>query len=328
MHRSNFRRGLAAAAAVVVVSAGTAPAQQVTGFGVTGNGVLFRFDTATPNAVTTIGNLGIVPEAIDFRPLSAAQIASGDTPTLYAIDVGPTTTQLYTVNTQTAAVTPVGSGFPSFFVNGASYDLRNQGIGFDFNPTTLQGDGSIRIRVTASGGSNMRLNSNTGGIAAIDTPLQYAAGDPNTGAPSVDGSAYINSNVAVPAGGGTTTLYGIDFRTDDLVTQVPPNAGTLNTVNAAGLGVDADSGIGFDVFTDPGSTDSTIGGDRAFAVMRTAGSQLYQLYDINLATGAATNPRAVGGGLDFGGGFAVVPEPAAAALLMIPVAALLRRRRG
>src|SRR5688572_26803128 len=149
-----------AALALAGVASAAAPAAAQTGYGVTRDGALFRFDVDTPGTVQTIGNLGIVPDAIDFRPLSAAQL--GGTPTLYAIDVGPTTTQLYTVNTTTAAVTPVGTGFPSFFVNGASYDLRNQRIGFDFNPRTLQLDNSLRIRVTATNGTNLRLNSDTG----------------------------------------------------------------------------------------------------------------------------------------------------------------------
>jgi hypothetical protein len=322
--RSVRALGLAAAAALLAAGASTAAAQQaVTGYGVTGNGVLFRFNADQPNAVTTIGNLGIQPEAIDFRPLTAA--TQGGNPVLYAIDVGPTNTQVYTVNPNTAAITPVGPGFASQVAG--SYNLLNQDIGFDFNPTTLQGDQSARIRVTASGGSNLRLNSSTGGIAAIDTPLAYAAGDPNTGAPSVGASAYINSNVLVPAAGGTTVLYDVDFRTNALATQVPPNSGTLNTVGA--LGVDVGSGVGFDIFTAPGSSDSTIGGDRGLLVARTEGSNTYNLYQVNLATGQITSAGPVGGGLDFLGGFAVVPEPASAALLLaaVPALGLLRRRR-
>ena len=68
---------------------------------------------------------------------------------------------------------------------------------------------------------------------------------------------------------------------------------------------------------------------RGLAVLRrsaTAGGS-YLLYDVNLATGAITNGRLVGGGLDFTGGFAVVPEPGAAALVALVVPVLLGRRR-
>jgi trimeric autotransporter adhesin len=302
-------------------------AQNVTGFGVTANGTLFRFDVDSPGSVTTVGSLGIVPEAIDFRPLTAAQAASGAAPTLYALDVGPTTTQLYTVNTQTAAVTPVGAGFPSLAAG--SYSLTNQRVGFDFNPRTLMADGSVRIRVTATGGTNLRLNSDTGLVVAVDTPLAYA-GTANAG--FVDASAYINSGVATDAAAGTTTLFGIDTRSDVLVIQNPPNSGTLNLVGPLGATVDASAGVGFDIFTTPGSTDDTIGGDRALAVLQRpdapAGQPgVYLLYDVNLATGQITDGRLVGGGLDFTGGFAVVPEPAVVGLLLLPAGTLLRRRR-
>jgi len=119
----------------------------------------FRFDVDLPAAVTTIGNLGITPNAIDFRPLAAGQTD----PVLYGIDVGPTTTQLYTINKNTAAVTPVGAGFPTEVAGAGGYSLAggNNPIGFDFNPRTLQADNSIRIRLVASSGTNLRLNSNT-----------------------------------------------------------------------------------------------------------------------------------------------------------------------
>ena len=330
MRRRSLNRsvlGLWVVAGAVAAWAGTARAQEVTGYGVTANGTLFRFDVDSPATVTTIGNLGVVPEAIDFRPLTAAQAAAGAVPTLYAIDVGPNTTQLYTVNTATGAVAPVGAAFPSA---GAGYSLFNQSIGFDFNPRTLAADGSIRIRVTATNGANLRLNSDTGQIAAVDTALAFAG----TGnAPFLDASAYINNAVATDPAAGTTTLFGIDTRNDVLVIQNPPNAGTLNTVGPLGATVDATAGVGFDVFTTPGSTDDTIGGDRGLAVLERPDAPVggplgaYLLYDVNLATGQITNGRLVGGGIDFTGGFAVVPEPVAGALLLVPSAALLRRRR-
>ncbi|MBM3726159.1 MAG: DUF4394 domain-containing protein [Acidobacteria bacterium] len=119
-------------------------------FGVNGQGLLFRFDVDSPAVVTEIGNLGFVPVGIDFRP---------STSTLYALGVGRATTQLYTVNIATGAATPVGAGFAT---SGMNYNLGGQTIGFDFNPTTLQADSSMRIRVVGSGGANLRLNSSTG----------------------------------------------------------------------------------------------------------------------------------------------------------------------
>ena len=88
-----------------------------------------------------------------------------------------------------------------------------------------------------------RLNPNNGALAATDGTLTYATGDPNAAAnPNVVGSAYTNSF----NGATTTTLYGIDSALDILVTQNPPNAGTLNTVGA--LGFNTSDAVGFDIF--------------------------------------------------------------------------------
>src|SRR6476620_2403862 len=98
-----------------------------TGFGVDGNGNLFRFDVTAPGSIpiNSIGNLGFTPEAIDFKPGSN---------TLYAIDVTATTTQLYTVNISTGAATATSANFPSV---GAGYSLTvNQHYGFDFDPSS------------------------------------------------------------------------------------------------------------------------------------------------------------------------------------------------
>src|SRR5688572_11496578 len=132
--------------AIAALSVSTNDVQAQTGYGVTANGSLFRFDVNSPGTITTIGNLGIVTDAIDFRP---------GTGVLYSVDVGPTTSQLYTINTTTAAVTPVGPGFPSIVAGAAGYNIADQTIGFDFTPRTLQADGSIRIRLVASRTANL-----------------------------------------------------------------------------------------------------------------------------------------------------------------------------
>jgi hypothetical protein len=301
---------------------GPALAQGPVGYGVTANGTLFRFDPFAPAGAVSIGSLGIVPEAIDFRPTT-----DGDpNRPLYAIDVGETTTQLYTVNTTTAAVTPVGAGFPTAVAG--SYDLSgNQRIGFDFNPTTLQGDGSVRIRLITTNGDNLRLNSDTGAVAVVDTDLLY----PPSSSPFADAAAYINSNKAVAAAGGTTILFDMDSRSDVLSIQNPPNNGTLNVVGPFGVGVNANAGIAFDIFTQAGDVDSTIGGDLGFAAFTrndTSGGA-YLLYDVDLATGATTNGRLVGGGLDFTGGmsFTYTPEPATITMGLIAIVLAMTARR-
>jgi hypothetical protein len=319
--------------------AGAAVAQG-TGYGVNGSGQLFKFDLSTPNAaVTNIGApLGFVPEGIDFRPAAAAPFAVR---ALYAIDVGEVTTQLYTIDIATGVPTPVGPGFPS--VVAASYNLASGGsFGFDINPTTLQADNSIRIRlIGANGGANLRLNSNTGLVAAVDGALLYS----NQNSPFADAAAYINSNKATI--GGTTVLYDMDSRSDQLSTQNPPNAGTLNPVGIFGVGVDAVAGIHFDVLTALNDADPTIGGDQAYAVLQRPGvpenggtavpigaDLTYLLYNVDLTTGTISGGALVGinGGnppADFSGGFAVtyIPEPTTVALAFCVGVAIASRRR-
>ncbi|MBA4104687.1 MAG: hypothetical protein C0485_02935 [Pirellula sp.] len=293
-----------------------APASAQTGYGVDANFTLFSFNVTAPATSTTIGNGGFLPEAIDFRP---------GTNQLYAIDVGATTTQLYTINITNGAATPVGAGFATV---GVDYNLAgNQSFGFDFNPKTLQADNSMRIRLISTNGENLRLNSSTGLVAAVDVDLAI---EPGSNAPFTDAAAYINN---VPEVGGTTILYDMDIRNNSLYTQSPPNNGTMNLVGSFGVTISVQRGIGFDVYTDPLSVDATIGGDSAYAVLKradTAGGA-YLIYDVNLATGGITGGALVDGGRNFDGGFAIapgVPEPSTLALAaMAAVLGAVRQRR-
>jgi Domain of unknown function (DUF4394)/PEP-CTERM motif len=310
------------ACAVALTLGGISLAQ--TGFGVDANGSLFRFDVTAPGSIptTTIGNVGFVPEGIDFRP---------GTNSLYAIDIGPVTSQLYTININTAAATPVGAGFAS--VVAGSYDLSvNQRFGFDFNPSTLQADNSMRIRLVSTANENLRLNSSTGLVAASDTDLLI---QPGGSSPFVDGAAYMNN---VPnMGTFATTLYDMDSRNDSLYTQSPPNNGQLNLVGPFGVTIDANSGIGFDIYTVPNDADVGLGGDSGYAVLTRNATQsgAYLLYQVNLATGGISNGKLVGPvgtPADFTGGFSIaplaIPEPATLALVLIGLAACGAIRRG
>jgi hypothetical protein len=302
---------------VAALVMGAADVHAQTAYGVTANGSLFRFDVNSPGTITTIGSLGIVTDAIDFRP---------GTGTLYGIDVGPTTTQLYTINPNTAAVTPVGPGFPSAVTGAGAYNLADQTIGFDFNPRTLQADGSIRIRVVASRGVNLRLNSDTGLVAAVDTPLAYVTPI----VPGVDAVAYTNSGASTI--GGLTTLFGVDANTDSLVRQggvdgtPSPNGGLLTSIGPLGATVNSIPNVGFDILS-TGSNDSNAD-ELAFAVFARPDAPIgdpgkFLLYDVNLGTGQALNGRLVGAGVDFTGGFAVIPEPSSVILMVCAIGSLI-----
>ncbi len=176
---------------------------------------------------------------IDFRP------ATGQ---LYALG---STSRLYTVNLSSGVATQVGSMQLSTMLSGTSF-------GFDFNPTV------DRIRVVSNTGQNLRLDPNTGLVAAVDLPL-------NPGTPAISAAAYTNNF----PGAITTTLYDLDFTTGKLYMQNPPNNGVLVEVGSLGIGIT--SGNGFDI----GGTSGI-----AYAVLTTGATT--KLYRINLSTGAAT----------------------------------------
>jgi hypothetical protein len=132
--------------------------------------------------------------------------------------------------------------------------------------------------VVSDADQNLRLNPNNGALAALDSPLAYAAGDLNAGAnPNIVGAAYTN-NIA---GATSTALYVLDSNLDILAIQNPPNNGTLNTVGP--LGVDTSAEAGFDIAPRSGT---------ALASLTVGGSA--QLYTINLTTGAASLTGPIG----------------------------------
>ena len=229
--------------------------------GLAPDNILVRFDTDSrrsnsPISVTGLGGDDL--QCIDFRP------ANGK---LYGLTDAD---KIYTINLTTGAATFVSTLNISF--NGGFQS------GCDFNPVV------DRLRVVGSNDQNFRINVDTGAVATLpgaaantsDTPLAYAAGDANAGVdPNITGAAYTNSFAGPPATTRTTVLYGIDYDLNVLVTQNPPNAGTLNTVGS--LGVNFDPIGGFDIFS------PSAGNNVAFAVSSA------NVYTINLATGAATN---------------------------------------
>lgn len=174
---------------------------------------------------------------IDFRP---------NTGQLFGISSG---NRLYIINLESGAATPVGAAAFATALDGTF-------LGFDFNPTV------DRIRVVTNTGQNLRLNPETGGIAATDGSVASAA---------IAAVAYTQSR----AGATSTVLFDIDVTNNKLYRQDPPNAGTL--VEVGNLNVDAEGAGGFDI-----SSDS------AFAIAALTVGGKNGLYSIDLKTGAAT----------------------------------------
>ena len=232
--------------------------------GINSNNQLIRFDTANPAAATVVGavtGLGAGESllGVDFRAADGL---------LYGItkDAGGIG-HLYQINGNTAAATLLSTlvADPADTTN-PFIGLSGNDFGVDFNPV------ADRLRITSDTGQNLRINVSTG-LVTTDTDL-------NPGTPHLTGSAYTNSF----AGATSTTLYGIDPTTDQLVIQNPPNNGTLTVVGA--LGVDVASVLAFDIYGtgNTGYLTATVGGVNNF-------------YTVNLNTGATTLVGAIAGGL-------------------------------
>lgn len=227
-------------------------------FAVTVDNQLISINTNDPSTILRSIPLRCVRSShailgIDFRPSTGQLYALIRTPG----NIG----KLYTINVVNGAVKKVKSPLNFIPLNGTSF-------GVDFNPTV------DRLRIVSNTGQNLRVDPNTGAVAFVDTNLTYPGGL----IPSVVAAAYTNSF----AGSTSTVLYDISAGQNTLVTQNPPNSGTLNIVGTLGVTLDPNSPFtSFDIVSNSVSTNT------AFASLALQNGT-YGFYSINLATGAAT----------------------------------------
>jgi cysteine-rich repeat protein len=238
--------------------------------GLTAANNVVRFASGAPGTIistTAVTGLqaGETLVGIDHRPNNGV---------LYGVG---STERLYVINLTTGAAT---SQSPTLL------GLSGTAFGLDFNPTV------DRIRVVSDNEQNLRLTG--AAVKTTDMMLQFAAADANAGAnPNVVGAAYTNNF----AGAVATTLYNIDSNLDVLVTQNPPNNGTLNTVGA--LGFDTTANVGFDI-----SSVNT-----ALASVHAAGETESRLVHVDLPTGSVFEVGAVAAGAPLVGLTIVPPAP-------------------
>lgn len=234
---------------------------------------LIRFNAGEPQRV--LSRLPLVGLAAGERVVGMDfRVARG---VLYVLaDSG----QLYTANTATATLTPVGA-----VLNPAvGPSLKKQKVGMDFNPV------ADRIRVVTSGGNNWRLHPDTGawvdadasqeGVQA-DGTLAYAEGDTQASKkPQLVAAAYTYNKT----NDKITTNYAIDVAAGKLVIQgskegstppVSPNTGKLRTVGA--LGTPRTTDASFDIADTNNAALAALNDGR-----RT------RLYQVNLDTGKAS----------------------------------------
>ncbi len=240
--------------------------------GVAENGRLVVFSADSPEDVIVTKIEGLQPGekilGLDRRPKDGLIYALGST------------NRIYTVNFETGVAVAVGSGPFAPLLQGSRF-------GFDFNPV------ADRIRIVSDQGQNLRINPDTGQLAAVDGPLAYSAGDSGTGStPAVTAAAYTN-NDNNPATG--TVLYDIDAARGVLLLQNPPNDGKLVTVGS--LGIDILGDAGFDIAGSDGTAYASIipRHERGNGDSPPGNSARSYLYTINLTSGAATLVGKIGG---------------------------------
>jgi hypothetical protein len=255
----------ALAAATFGMIGASKSAMAVSLVGLAEDNTLVLFDSDSPSSTTSVQVSGIEGTllGIDRRPANNL---------IYGLTSAD---NLYTINPFTGAAS---------FVSKLSVPFDGGRIsGVDFNPVP------DRLRVIGGNDQSFRINVDNG-VVIVDGSL-------NPGDPNVTAVAYTNADND-PATG--TTLYDIDYVSDTLLIQNPPNNGTLVPVGS--LGVDIDALAGFDIFTSNGV-------NTAFAALTPASTTGANLYTINLTTGAATSVGAIGGGKRLIGLTTTVPEP-------------------
>ena len=216
----------------------TGPNQIV--YAINANNELIKFKANAPaTSISKIAVSGIVSGeklmSIDFRP------ATGE---LYALS---SASKLYIINQNDGTSRVIGATAFTPNISGTIASI-------DFNPTV------DRLRLVSSAGQNLRLNPETGLVAATDVVINGGA------LPMITGIAYTNSK----AGASSTILYDIDQTTGKLYKQDPPNNGTL--VEIGSLGTTFTGNAAFDIT--PSNT----------ALLAAANS----FYMVDLATGKAS----------------------------------------
>jgi Domain of unknown function (DUF4394) len=195
---------------------------RLTILGLTADQRLVRFDECQPRRLKDIGIVAGLQDddsmlvGIDFRVQDGALYGLGDGGGIYTIDTG---------TAQALKVTEL------------TVDLKGDYFGVDFNPA------ANALRIISDTGQNLRhpfagpLQFQT----QTDMPLNYT---PGTNATGVTGAAYTNNDLNDST---STTLFDIDTMLDQVSIQSPPNNGSL--VATGLLTVDADTPVGFDIYT-------------------------------------------------------------------------------
>ncbi len=236
------------------------------GYGLLGDGTTLALmaDIAAPADVTTV-TLAMPMDAIAWRPVTGELYGFSKAGTVQLID--PATGTLTDTGAVFAAEATMGDDANvAFDFNNAIDAVRavsSDGVNLVYFPTNFEGENANQVK---------RF-----------TDLAYAEGDASFGkTPDIFANAYTNAIVGAKASG--TAQYALDAEANALVT-LANNDGTLATVGLVTIDGEAADILpmgGFDI------TSMEEGSDLAVAVLQLDGAETAGLYQIDLATGAAS----------------------------------------
>jgi hypothetical protein len=232
---------------------------RLTIFALTEDQRLLRFWECNPERPRDIGSIyglqkpDMMLVGIDFR------VQDGQ---LYGVGNGG---GIYTIDTKTAV---------AMLVSQLTVSLDGQFFGVDFNPA------ANALRIISNTGQNLR-HPFAGPLmfqTQTDATLNYVGPPPVNPATGLTGAAYTNNDLDLNTG---TTLFDIDTSMNQVVIQSPPNAGSL--VPTGMLTVDADTPVGFDIYTT--LQDGAAINNTGFASLVVGGVPGF--YRVNFLTGEA-----------------------------------------
>ncbi|HEY4176463.1 MAG TPA: DUF4394 domain-containing protein [Kofleriaceae bacterium] len=239
-------------------------------YGITTDGKLIRFDIKNPSTITVVSDAsrmvptdlitGLAPNeylvSVDFNP----------GPNMYGVtNLG----NLYSINSSIADASklgalhadPLDTSAPFSMLSGTAFDV-------DFRPT-----GDVPLRVVSDTEQNLRVSVMTPPTVFTDPSLASSS------AIDIVGAAYTNNFI----GASSTTLYAIDKASSRLMIESSLDSGSLTSVGPLGV---TGTLAGFDI----GGGNNGV----AIAAMQLTGEGFSRLYNIDLATGSATQ---VGNGI-------------------------------
>ena len=254
MKKSSSRRSALAFATFAGVAAASVVARAEEVVGVTADGRVITFDSASPGTLT--GNRVLTGVAGTVVALGVRPANGG----LYAVTNGA---RLYRIDAATGVAVAIGS-------NPFAGPLGSF-TGMDFIA------GTDRIRIVDDLDTNLRVNPNDGTLVDGNTAQPGVQQDSALAYGSADANFGTDPNVVALASDVNAVVYGIDSVLDTLVTIAPANSGSLQTVGALGVSIGGVAGFGV--------SPTTAG---AFAALVLEGQTVSGLYNVNLATGGVT----------------------------------------